>query len=239
LCTVILLRRPGAAWPLMVAANRDERLDRPWDPPAAHWPGLIGGRDRLGGGTWMALGRHGVLACVLNRPGTLGPEAGRRSRGELPLLAAAASSAEAGAAAITSLDAGGWRPFNMIVADRHRAFFLAGLGDGQAQAAALPDGVSMVTAHPPNDLASPRIARHLPRFRAAAPPDPATGDWTVWESLLADGGGDRAEALAVPPLAGFGTVCASLVGFPAQGPPIWRFCAGAPRPGAFLPLPIG
>ena len=224
---------------MIIAANRDERLDRPWDTPAAHWPGLIGGRDRLGGGTWMALGHHGVVAGVLNRPGTLGPEAGRRSRGELPLLAAAARSAEAGAAAIAALDASEWRPFNMIVADRHQAFFLAGLGDGQAQAAALPDGVAMVTAHPPNDLASPRIARHLPRFRQATPPDPGIDDWAAWERLLADGGGSQAEALNVPPLAGFGTVSASILAFPDRGPPIWRFCAGAPRPGAFLPLPIG
>jgi len=180
-----------------------------------------------------------VVAGVLNRPGTLGPEAGRRSRGELPLLAAAARSAEAGAAAIATLDASEWRPFNMIVADRHQAFFLLGIGAGQARAAPLPDGVSMVTAHPPNDLASPRIARHLPRFRAAPPPDPARDDWAAWERLLADGGGSPAEALNIPPTAGFGTVCASILAFPDQGAPIWRFCAGPPRPGAFLPLPIG
>ena len=49
MCTVILLRRPAGAWPLLLAANRDERLDRAWDPPQAWWPdrpGVIGGRDR-------------------------------------------------------------------------------------------------------------------------------------------------------------------------------------------------
>ncbi|MBR0678152.1 NRDE family protein, partial [Roseomonas alkaliterrae] len=89
MCTVIVLRRPHHPWPLLLAANRDERLDRPWDPPAAWWPespGLIGGRDRSAGGTWMALGPGGVVAAVLNRPGSLGPEAGKRSRGELPLV---------------------------------------------------------------------------------------------------------------------------------------------------------
>jgi uncharacterized protein with NRDE domain len=63
-CTVILLRRPGHDWPLLLAANRDERLDRAWDAPAAHWPdrpGVVGGRDRTGG-TWMAM-RSGLGAA--------------------------------------------------------------------------------------------------------------------------------------------------------------------------------
>ena len=38
MCTVVLLHRPGHAWPLLLAAIRDERIDRAWDPPAAHWP---------------------------------------------------------------------------------------------------------------------------------------------------------------------------------------------------------
>jgi uncharacterized protein with NRDE domain len=55
MCTFILLLRPGTRWPVLVAANRDEMLDRIWAPPAAHWPdqpGIVGGLDRLAGGTW-------------------------------------------------------------------------------------------------------------------------------------------------------------------------------------------
>ena len=90
MCTVVLLLRPGADWPVLIAANRDEMLDRAWDPPAAHWPdrpGIVGGRDRLAGGTWMALNSQGVMATVLNRQGSLGPRADKESRGELPLIA--------------------------------------------------------------------------------------------------------------------------------------------------------
>jgi hypothetical protein len=241
-CTVILLRRPGHGWPLILAANRDERLDRAWDAPAAHWPGhpgLVGGRDRTGGGTWMAM-RRGIVAAVLNRPGSLGPAPGKRSRGELPLIALGSETAAAAAAAIAALPAGDWRPFNMVVADARNAFFLRGLGAGRAEALALDAGVSMVTAHDPNDLTSPRTARHLPRFRAAAPPAPDAGDWAAWEALLADDG-TGAEgiggALNVPPVNGFGTVCSSLVALGASGTAQWRFCRGRPVPGAFLPLP--
>lgn len=243
MCTVILLRRPGHAWPLILGANRDERLDRPWDPPAAHWPeypDVVGGRDRMGGGTWMAA-RLGVVAAVLNRPGSLGPVPGKRSRGELPLLALEETSAEAAAAAIAALDGGAWRPFNMVVADAGAAFFLRGLGEGRPEAVPLGAGISMVTAHEPNDPVSPRIARHLPRFRAAPAPDPGRGDWSGWEALLADDGfGDEGlgAALNVPPVGGFGTVCSSLLALDAGGGLGWHFSAGRPAPGRFVAVEL-
>lgn len=238
MCTVILLRRPGHAWPLILAANRDERLDRAWDGPGRHWPDhpkVTGGRDRSGGGTWMAMGPS-VVAAALNRPGSLGPAPGKRSRGVLPLVAATAPSAVAAVGSLTALDASAWRPFNLVVADATDAFFLRGTGEGRPEAVPLDAGISMVTAHDPNDAASPRIRRHLPRFRAAPPPEPGAGDWTTWEGLLADRGFGKAglgEALNVPPVGGFGTVCASLAALGAEGGRIWRFCPGAPGSAPF------
>lgn len=236
MCTVILLRRPGM---VCLAANRDERVDRAWEAPAPFWPGIgdggiVGGRDRLGGGTWLAVNRQGVAAAVLNRPGSLGPAAGKRSRGELPLLALEQADAGRAAEAVTALDAGLWRPFHMVVADRERAFFLCGLGSGRAEVWELPEGVSMVTAHPPNDLDSPRTARHLPRFVAGRAPEPP--DWGDWPALLADSGGGTAEALCVPPLGGFGTVCSSLLAL--DGGREWRFAAGPPDRAEFLPVEL-
>jgi uncharacterized protein with NRDE domain len=247
MCTVILLRRPAEAWPLLVAANRDERLDRAWDPPAEWWadrPGLVAGRDRSGGGTWMALGPSGVIAAVLNRPGSLGPAPGKRSRGELPLIAAEAPDAHAAQRRLLALPAAGWRPFNMVVADARHAFFLRGLGQGAVTCTELPEGLTMVTAHDPNDADSPRIRRHLPRFRAAPPPDAQADQWPSWESLLADESPDPvdgvAAALNIPPASGFGTVCSSLLALGADGRASWRFCPGRPAPGRFalLPLPV-
>lgn len=243
MCTVILLSQPGEAWPTLVAANRDERLDRAWDLPGAWWPDhpdIIGGRDRSAGGTWMALNRAGVMAAVLNRPGSLGPAPGKRSRGELPLLAlTGAPTAAAAARRITALPADAWRPFNMVLADRRGGIFLRGLGAGRPEALPLPAGVSMVTAHDPNDLASPRTRRHLPRFRAAPPPDPDRDDWQSWEVLLADDGheGGIAEALRVPPVGGFGTVSASLLAL-GTGRSLWRFAAGPAGAAPFRPVPL-
>lgn len=233
MCTVILWRGVGQC---ALAANRDERLGRAWEAPGPYWPGIVGGRDATAGGTWMAMNAAGVVAAVLNRPGTLGPAPGKRSRGELPLIALRGADAGEAAQRIAALPAGEWRPFNMVIADAGRAFFLAGLGAGSPAASELGEGVSMVTAHPPNDLTSPRTTRHLPRFRAAPPPRP--GDWGAWPGLLADSGGGTEEALNVPPLGGFGTVCASLIMLAPAGRE-WRFAPGPPdrTPFAAVALP--
>lgn len=239
MCTVVLLIRPDHAWPVLLAANRDERLDRAWDPPAAHWPdqpGVVAGRDRSGGGTWMGVNRAGVAAAVLNRQGTLGPAPGKHSRGELPLIALAHDSAADAAGAVAALDAGLWRSFNMVLADRHGAFFVRGLGHGRPEAWVLAPGVHMVTAHDPDDIDSPRVARHLPRFSAAEPPGP--DDWEGWRAILSDRSGAAGEQINVPPRAGYGTASSALLALPAEGPPRWLFAAGAPDEAAFEPVPL-
>jgi len=90
-CTAVLSVEPGL--PVLLAGVRDELADRAWDPPGRHWPqfpDLVGGLDRLAGGTWLAVSPpHRRVACVLNGRGQAAPAATRRSRGILPLRAAA------------------------------------------------------------------------------------------------------------------------------------------------------
>jgi hypothetical protein len=239
-CTVVVLIRPSH---VLLVANRDERVDRAWDPPAAWWPkrpGVIAGRDRSGGGTWMGVNRAGVVATVLNRPGTLGPAVGKRSRGDLPLMALEHETAAQAVDALLGLDGTLWRPFNMVIADATGGWFIRGLGEGQPSADRLLYGVSMVTAHDPNDLDSPRTARHLPRFQATEPADPA--DWSAWRAILADRTGSPAQQLNVSPRAGFGTVCSSYITLRPSAAPVWLFAAGPPHNTEFRPVfcePIG
>jgi len=182
----------------------------------------------------MGMNRHAVVAAVLNRPGTLGPTAGKRSRGELPLMALDHRTAADAAEAMTALDAASWRAFNMVLADRSGAIFVRGAGYGHPSAERLPAGVSMVTAYDPNDAQSPRTVRHLPRFRAAEPAEPE--DWGGWRDILADRDGAFAEQINVEPRGGFGTVCASFVSLPAIGQPIWWFASGPPHEAEFQPV---
>lgn len=241
MCTVILLLRPGHEWPVLIAANRDERLDRPWDPPGAFWPGqprVMAGRDRLADGTWLAM-QGGLVAAVLNRPGSLGPAPGKLSRGGLPLLALRHATAGDAAGAISGLDAKGYRSFNMVMADRHSAHFMRGTGRGTPEGFALQPGLHVVTAHDPNDADSPRAQMLLPRFAAADAPDPSVGNWAAWLALLADSSGPRGVALNVPHEGGFGTICSSLIALPASGNPVWLFAAGPPDRAPFRPVQLG
>ncbi|MFO1059489.1 MAG: NRDE family protein [Dongiaceae bacterium] len=250
MCSLVILLRPGADWPVIVAANRDEMLDRPWDPPGRHWPdrpNLVAGRDRLAGGSWLGRNDEGVVAGILNRVDSLGPRPGFRSRGELVLEALDHADAVEAAAALGALDPRAYRSFNLVVADNRDAFWLRHAGPGapagRVEVMKLPPGTSMITAHDRNDPASARIRRHLPRFEAAPPPDPGAPDgtgWAGWEALLASREGDTPrDAMAIVGGDGFGTVSSSLLALPAPGAaarPVWRFAAGLPGVAPFRPV---
>ena len=248
MCTVVLLRRPGHAWPAIIAANRDEAVDRPWRPPARHWPdrpGVLAGLDEEAGGSWMGLNEAGVAAAILNRRGSLGPEAGKRTRGALVLEALDHGTAEDAAAAMTEVDGRAYRSFNMLVADREHAFWIRHAGRRGVSAHVLGPGLSMLTASDLNDrAASERIDHYLPRFEAARPPDPDAPDgWAEWESLLlseetAPGVLDPNGAMHVRTGWGFATVSRALLALPAGAGarPVWRFARSWPETGGYTEL---
>ena len=68
MCLIAIAHLASERWPLVIAANRDEFFDRP--ARAAHaWddaPDVIGGRDLLAGGSWLAVTRGGRFAMVTN-----------------------------------------------------------------------------------------------------------------------------------------------------------------------------
>jgi len=238
MCTVVILRRPGDDWPLILAANRDEMVGRPWRGPARHWPDrehATAGIDELAGGTWLALGDDGVIAGVLNRPGSLGPDPNLRSRGELPLEAVDHAEAAVAAEALSHIHESSYRPFNMVIADAQDAFWLRADANG-IRAQPIPEGLSMITAHDLNDAASPRMNRYRPLFEAANPPDPENGDWSAWQALMADrffdDGAGPGGAMNVSESGDFATVSSSLLALPAPArfgvKPVWLFASGAP-----------
>jgi hypothetical protein len=266
MCTLVLLRRPGSDWPLLLAANRDELRTRPWRAPARHWPDrpeAVAGLDVEAGGSWLGMNDDGVVAAILNRVGTLGPAAGKRSRGEIVLDALDHAEAAAAAAALADLDPEAYRPFNLIVADRYDAYWLRHAGTlpdfgfrasdgtwrdvdpilmpnassrargGPAAAAIechpIAEGLSMITARDLNDAGSTRVRTFLPRLRAAEPPDPARGNWSAWQALLAERrspDGDPRNAMTIVTSGDYGTVCSSLVALPAEGEPRMWFAGG-------------
>lgn len=82
MCLIVVAHRAFEDFPLLIAANRDEEYSRA-TIPAGFWPDrpdIIGGRDGLHGGTWLAITRSGRFAAVTNLRGALRKEL---SRGEL------------------------------------------------------------------------------------------------------------------------------------------------------------
>jgi hypothetical protein len=252
MCTLVLLRRPAHRWPVLLAANRDEMADRPWRSPARHWPdrpSVTAGLDILGGGSWLGVNDAGVTAAVLNRINTLGPALGRRSRGELPLIALDHPTALSAANSVARIGPHVYRPFNMLIADAEHAYCVRCTDGSEPDTAGanvaieeIPEGLSMLTAYDRNSLHSPRIRRYLPKFEAAAAPRPDADDWTDWVGLLAtrdfDPEAGPGGAMTVVTCTGFGTICSSLLALPARRreQPIWLFADGRPGETPFKPI---
>ena len=68
MCLILFAHRVHPDYPLVLAANRDEFLDRP-TAPVGFWsanPDILAGRDLVGGGTWLGVKRNGRWAALTN-----------------------------------------------------------------------------------------------------------------------------------------------------------------------------
>ncbi|MFC4062104.1 NRDE family protein [Planomonospora corallina] len=182
MCTVVVSVAPGAALPLILAGVRDEFTGRPWVPPAEHWPGLVGGRDLLAGGTWLAVDPVARrAAALLNGHGVPVPGPARRSRGELPLLAAAAGR-------LPELDLTRYDPFHLVLAEPSGARLWSWDGAGRTETE-LPAGTHMiVNSGWESGEENERVAFFRPRFARASRPAALDGAWGEW-AFLATGAG--------------------------------------------------
>lgn len=152
MCLLIFGYRVAPDFPLVVAANRDERLDRPatsitvlrQTPPV-----ILGGRDEQAGGTWLAVNERGVIAGLTNRPSPAGSDPGRRSRGELPLLLAAEPSANAAVEALLArVEPSCYNPAWLLVGDRLSLRYIELDGVSAPQCQSLPPGIHILENRP-------------------------------------------------------------------------------------------
>jgi hypothetical protein len=239
MCTLVILRRPGHRWPVLIGANRDEMIDRPSQSPGRHWPDrpeVVGGLDLLAGGSWLAINDWGVVAAVLNRQGSLGPAPDRRSRGELVLEALDHADAVAAAEALSHLNPAAYRTFNLIIADERDGFWLRHAGRPRIEVHPIKEGLSMIAAGDLDDLGTRRLELALPAFRAWPLPDPDRGDWSAWESLLGSTRappGEPATAAMRFQTDGYGTVSSAIIALPSvdrpDRKPIFRYAGWLPE----------
>jgi uncharacterized protein with NRDE domain len=148
---------------LVFAANRDELHTRP--TAAADWwpdaPTILGGRDLLAGGSWLAVDRRGRLAAITNLPQEH-PRTFTRSRGSLvrDFLSSDQTAAEFAARfAASSADFG---PCNLLLWDGAEFLYAAtGVGPMRLQA-----GVHAIS-NAPLGADWPRVHRAQKSFSAS------------------------------------------------------------------------
>ena len=181
MCTLIVGRDVLGTGSLIVGANRDEDPSRPTEPPArlSASQQVVGGKDTLGGGTWLAVrDGHSVIA-VLNRRGTApaGPEL-LRSRGLLALEAACAApgaeldafSGEALNVTRASLAVHAYAPFSLVCVTPLGGWVLSHDGTQTRHVQPLPSGWHVLTHGDLDDTQEPRtlrLTRKLAEFNPA------------------------------------------------------------------------
>jgi uncharacterized protein with NRDE domain len=232
MCLLVVASRIVPGEPLIVGANRDEVLERPATAVTvleAGPPRILGGRDELSGGTWLAVNEHGVCAGLTNQPLGDAKDPTKRSRGELPLALARHRSAPE---AVESF-LGAFRPADyngawLLVGDRSSMYFIDFTAPGGGTAAALPPGIHVLENR---GLGESSLKVDLVRDTIGRP---AGADAVVaaFRRVLVDHrlpeGEERPHAANCVHLETFGTRSSCLVRVPAEDRPRVSVADGPP-----------
>ena len=143
-----------------MAANREERYDRPSLPPAwiGRGPTVFAGRDRQAGGTWQGVNQSGLLVALTNRTGgDENPQ--RRSRGLLCVDVLCQRSAHSAVEWLQDhLSTHPYNPCNLLCTDVESAFAVH--HDGTVtEVLELSPGIHFLSETDVDDPHHPRIQR--------------------------------------------------------------------------------
>ena len=232
MCLLVVASRVVAGEPLIVGANRDEVLERPSTAVTVLEEGpprIVGGRDELARGTWLAVNEHGVCAGLTNQPLGDAKDPSKRSRGGLPLrLARHTSAKDAVEALLAECRPDDYNGCWLLVGDRTSLFFVDFTGTGRATAVALPPGIHVLENRA---LGEPSAKVDLVHAALEVPP---RGDAMVgaFRDVLADHrnpeGDERPNAANCVHLEAFGTRSSCLVRVRAGSVPPCMWVADGP-----------
>ncbi|MBK7072144.1 MAG: NRDE family protein [Myxococcales bacterium] len=158
MCTIAILVDVLADAPVAIAANRDEFHARPARAPVALAPGVVGGRDELLGGSWLAFSVDGRFAAVTNQRE---PIVGRapRSRGAWVTGLLAAGDRRAMAAFVDALDPRAYASGNLVYGDASGVEVAYLRRDGGRARRALPPGLTVLANDRVDAPGQPKQAR--------------------------------------------------------------------------------
>jgi len=119
MCTVLLLYRIHSEYPLIIAANRDEFLDRPASEPQilSKHPRSIGGLDLQEKGTWLGANEQGFVVGLTNQRTHRPPDRALQSRGHLVRELLRAPDVKEIRDWLPDIDPTQYNPFNLFFGD--------------------------------------------------------------------------------------------------------------------------
>jgi uncharacterized protein with NRDE domain len=165
MCTLAIYFKVAPDYSVVIAANRDEFLDRPATDPTTllEHPHVIGGKDLKANGTWLGINEYGLVSGLLNRRSEDGGNPNARSRGQLCLDALRYRSA-ADAARYASHERGAdYNPFNLLMVSREQAF-VAYNRNGSIEVVELTPGLHLLSNLNVNDFECPKISASYGKF---------------------------------------------------------------------------
>ncbi|XP_068321200.1 uncharacterized protein [Pyrus communis] len=117
MCIAAFVWQNHPVYPFLLLLNRDEFHSRPTEP-LAWWEGgeILGGRDGLAGGTWLACTRDGKVAFITNVR-EVQKLAQAKSRGDLPVRFLESKKSPMEFADEVVEEADQYNGFNLILAD--------------------------------------------------------------------------------------------------------------------------
>ncbi len=191
MCTLVVFRNVDPRFPLVIAANRDERPTRPTQNPAELGGGVYAPLDLVHKGTWIGVNRHGLIASLTNR--FLAPRHhGRRSRGLLVTEALAARTTAHAVAAILLRPPGTYNGFQLFLDDGREAA-LVWSDAGEYFVERLGNGIWIFTG----DDAAPGDSRRNEVVREWMRSAPRLGDLDWLKRLLSFHGPEPADGTCV------------------------------------------
>jgi len=131
MCLILMAWHAHPAYPLVIAANRDEFYARP-TAPAGFWPDaphVLAGRDLQAGGTWLGLTRTGRFAALTNYRDPENIKADAPSRGELVSRFLVEDESPDSFMTMLAASAPGYNGFNLLFSDGDKLCYFSNCGD--------------------------------------------------------------------------------------------------------------
>ena len=167
MCTLAIYFRATADCPVVIAANRDEFLERPASDPTVllDHPHVVGGKDLKAGGTWLGISENGIVAGLLNRRAENGGNPDARSRGLLCLDAVRRRTAREAAEFASRERGSDYNPFNLLIVSRDEAFVAYNRG-AAIEVVEIQPGLHLLSNLDLNDFECPKISASYGKFAA-------------------------------------------------------------------------